>query len=741
MRFRTLLICIVFALPVIAGFAQEAKQPAVTQQAPDPANLVNDWWTWLGDAPLEERASRISVFEQRLDARSNSLTDVDDGKTRAQNLLVELKSLLKAFAEDAIIRQRLKTQPPAVAQPADAGPYSVEKLLDLSVTRLESALELERTTRELNEQDTAVDAARQRASDALADYIAKGSQAPERLLDGLNIIRLRLLWALGVAELERLQSAKSRVEKEHQAIIAAIERGSSNLTASEAELARWAAQLADSQRAGSQSDTTMAESHLRTTAFADDTLGRIQRRRLQQQLLDLEAQRALATLQHAEAELALDLANAALGTLPDLQTLRAHENALDEAVSTINKQVTAWRKATEQERTSANEIQNLDADAQPLVVVNRARIKQVDATAQTLIAINRQTVRAELLLKLARTQIVAQGGQVGQLTAQAGEGLRQIWTQIQDFSTHSLFTINDTPVTTLGLLRFTVIVLVAWFASRLARKGFAHLSTRRQNMNQASIYTLSRLFHYVILTLGFFVAFSSIGIDFTKFALIASAFGVGLGFGLQAIFSNFVAGLIILFERSLKVGDFVELESGVTGEVQSVNIRSTMITTNDNIDILVPNSEFVNGRVTNWTLREAHRRVRIPFGVAYGTNKDQVKLAALEASDEVSHTLQTAGREPQVWLVNFGESSLDFELVVWLKPESVKRPGAVNAAYTWAIESALSRYGIEIPFPQRDLHVRSAFGHKDEDGPKLLASISDIKSQSRNQPQREPTDD
>jgi potassium efflux system protein len=183
------------------------------------------------------------------------------------------------------------------------------------------------------------------------------------------------------------------------------------------------------------------------------------------------------------------------------------------------------------------------------------------------------------------------------------------------------------------------------------------------------------------------------------------------------------------------------LESGVTGEVQSVNIRSTMITTNDNIDILVPDSEFVNGRVTYWTLREAYRRMRIPFDIAYGTNKDLVKIAALEASDEVTHTLQTPGREPQVWLVNFGESSLDFELVLWLIPESVKRPGAVNAACTLAIESALALYEIEIPFPQRDLHVRSAFGHKDEDGPKLLAAISDIKSKSHNQSKLESTDD
>ena len=185
---------------------------------------------------------------------------------------------------------------------------------------------------------------------------------------------------------------------------------------------------------------------------------------------------------------------------------------------------------------------------------------------------------------------------------------------------------------------------------------------------------------------------------------------IALFLGLQAVFSNFVAGLIILFEKSLKVGDFVELQSGITGEVKEINMRSTLVTTNDNVDILVPNSDFINQVVTNWTLREAYRRIHVPFGVAYGTDKDLVRKAVLEAADAVRWTLKESRRRaPQVWFVNFGESSLDFELVVWLIPEAVKRPSAVQATYLWEIESKLHEYGIEVPFPQRDLHLRSGF--------------------------------
>jgi small-conductance mechanosensitive channel len=210
------------------------------------------------------------------------------------------------------------------------------------------------------------------------------------------------------------------------------------------------------------------------------------------------------------------------------------------------------------------------------------------------------------------------------------------------------------------------------------------------------------------------VGLSSIGVDFTNFALVAGAIAIGIGFGLQSIVNNFVSGLILLFERTVKVGDFVELASGVAGEVREINVRSTLINTNDNIDIVVPNSEFINSKVINWTLSEGHCRIHLPFKVAYGTDKEKVRQAGLEAAEKLPHTLTgIPGKNPGMWLVKFGESSLDFELVVWVTARAVKRPGAVHAAYMWEIESALRRHGIEIPFPQRELRLRSGFGNLD----------------------------
>jgi potassium-dependent mechanosensitive channel len=255
-----------------------------------------------------------------------------------------------------------------------------------------------------------------------------------------------------------------------------------------------------------------------------------------------------------------------------------------------------------------------------------------------------------------------------------------------------------------GLLFAGFLLWIASFLSRLINARISNASALTPSVQTLISQTirLGLLFGAGMITL------SVIGIDLTALAVFSGAVGVGIGFGLQSVFSNLVAGIILLFERSIRVGDFVELADGIQGTVREITIRSTLITTNDNIDVLVPNSEFITKQMTNWTLRDANRRLRIPFGVAYGTDKDLVRTAGLEAANDVEHTLlQSKGREPQVWLVGFGDSSLDFELVVWLKPEAVMRPGAVHADYCWAVESALKKYGIEIPFPQRDLHIRS----------------------------------
>lgn len=275
------------------------------------------------------------------------------------------------------------------------------------------------------------------------------------------------------------------------------------------------------------------------------------------------------------------------------------------------------------------------------------------------------------------------------------------------------------------LLTALLILLLSKLASWLVQRGLAGYGARYAHANPAALYTLGRLSHYAILVLGVVLALGAAGIPVSKLTLIAGGLGIGLGFGLQAIFNNFISGLILLFDRSLKVGDFVELASGVHGSVRDIKIRATRITTNDDVDILVPNSEFVSGRLINWTLQEATRRLRVPFGVAYGSSKELVKQAALEAAATVPFTLGMEGpRAPQVWLVGFGSSTLNFELVVWLNADATRRPSSALAAYNWALETALVGHGLELSWPQRDLRLRSWFGLEGEAARAAIAGLT-----------------
>ncbi|MFT5605575.1 MAG: small-conductance mechanosensitive channel [Paracoccaceae bacterium] len=273
---------------------------------------------------------------------------------------------------------------------------------------------------------------------------------------------------------------------------------------------------------------------------------------------------------------------------------------------------------------------------------------------------------------------------------------------------YPLVDLGKGPVTLASILAGIAVVIASLYVARLLKKSVQSLNRGRYALTPSSLYTLERFAHYFVLIAGSLIGLSVMGVDFGKLALIVSALSVGIGFGLQAIVSNFVSGLIILLERSLKVGDFVQLDSGVLGVVSEIRVRATVITTVENSEILVPNSEFVNGKVTNFTHTDNFSRHRVPFGVAYGTDKDLMTKSVIAAALAQEMTLaDTPERQPQVVMKAFGDSSLDFDLLVWTKQEFSSRPGLVKGTYLNAIDDAFRDVGICVPFPQRDLHVIS----------------------------------
>ena len=205
---------------------------------------------------------------------------------------------------------------------------------------------------------------------------------------------------------------------------------------------------------------------------------------------------------------------------------------------------------------------------------------------------------------------------------------------------------------------------------------------------------------------------SWIGFDFSSLVLIAGALGVGLGFGMQNIFNNFISGIIILFQSHLKVGDYIELDptdadTGLRGEIREINVRSTVVATNDGTEVIVPNSEMVSNRIVNWTLRDPYRRIHIPFSIAYGTDIEKVTQIVVEAAKKVPSTLKRIGvREPQIFMMSLSDHGIEMELVVWLDEKWTRRNRNTRSQYLFAIEKTFRENGIKIPPQRRDIRLR-----------------------------------
>ena len=276
----------------------------------------------------------------------------------------------------------------------------------------------------------------------------------------------------------------------------------------------------------------------------------------------------------------------------------------------------------------------------------------------------------------------------------------------RDLLAAPLFTLGKVPVTLSALAYFLfLIALLIYATGRLKRWLLARVLSRTR-MDVGAQMAVASIARYLAMLIGLMFVLQTSGIDVSAFTILAGSLGVGIGFGLQTITNNFVSGLIILFERPIKVGDRVEV-GGLSGTVTHISARATTILTNDHLSIIVPNSEFITQRVVNWSLGDGDVRFRIPVGVAYGSDPDVVRQALLEVAAAHAGVLETP--PPDVQLRDFGESALQFQLRVWTR-EYVARPGHLRSEINYAIHRKFRERGIEIPYPRRDLRIRDERG-------------------------------
>lgn len=277
------------------------------------------------------------------------------------------------------------------------------------------------------------------------------------------------------------------------------------------------------------------------------------------------------------------------------------------------------------------------------------------------------------------------------------------WSSLLERLQRPLFTIGQQPISLATLAQLVLVALGAWLAAHLASSVLRRRILARTALDPGQQYAIARIAGYGIGLIGLLVGLSTVGIDLTSLTVLLGALGVGIGFGLQNVVNNFVSGLILLMERPFQLGHRVEV-GGTAGRVERIGARSTVIVTNDNIALIVPNSKFVENEVINWSLG-GDRRVRfdLPVGVSYGSEPREVERLLLEVARKDPNVLQQP--PPDVVFRGFGESSLDFELRVWTASQ-FERPKVFKSPLYFAIWQAFREAGVQIPFPQRDLHVK-----------------------------------
>jgi small-conductance mechanosensitive channel len=264
-----------------------------------------------------------------------------------------------------------------------------------------------------------------------------------------------------------------------------------------------------------------------------------------------------------------------------------------------------------------------------------------------------------------------------------------------------VFSSGKTEFTVQSTLVTAALVVLFAFLARLAHRYWLKRLSKLEPNRRGALESLSRFVYYFVLAVGIMLVLMARGLDLTTLTLLTSALGIGIGFGLQSITSNLISGIIILFERPIKVGDRIEV-GGVAGDVVAISIRASTILTNNNIAIIVPNSDFITQRITNWSFTDRNVRFHINVGVSYASDPAAVKEALLSVA--ASHPGVLKDPHPDVMFEEFADSSLNFALRVWTH-DYTSRPGVLKSELNYLIFECFKERGIEIPFPQRDVHI------------------------------------
>jgi small-conductance mechanosensitive channel len=691
----------------IPGITKDSTQDQKTAQPPNPLNLKSKWWSYfdVNDALL---ASRVDIFRSEFEKTINGFTS-EEHNSSAESIESIRKSLDALTAPPKENKNDYQQQAKRFLKD-----YTVNDLLDLIEIKRVKAEQLIIKNREYQDDRNSSDLILKTIDDLFVKYKKLDQEGKNKIFIGLEIIANRLSLIVWNKNEILIKNNIQNLVKEIDENKLELEFAADHLTASKGDLNDLNRLLEISKNELESSQQRIRDAQVQSIGvLGSDAISRMNAYLYGQNVILAKIQAAINEIDYAK----LKIQKYIIKSILDNSNSSDYANDVLAQKLLVKKTVDLkdnWKDSTIEERNRSVEMLQSTtlSENDPVMVLSRERLGLVRKTMQSISILDNSLFDLEQLNSVLEQKVVDAGGLFSKLKLNSELVFTESYQRIKTTLDKGLFSISDVPVTLLDVLRAIFILIVSVIVSHIIRRLLNKFGENEQDVVPPIVYNLGRVLHYVIIFIGFVIALSSIGIGFTNLAIVAGALSVGIGFGLQSIVQNFVSGIIVLFERNIEIGDFIELDSGKSGNVKDINVRSTVVTTLDNLDIIIPNSELVTAKVTNFTMNEQMFRIHVPFGVAYGTDKELVRKAAIEASRNVPVTYDdAANRRPQCWLTEFADSSLNFELVVWVNPGLAAKnrvtPGSWKALYMWEIETALSKYDISIPFPQRDLHIKS----------------------------------
>ncbi len=273
---------------------------------------------------------------------------------------------------------------------------------------------------------------------------------------------------------------------------------------------------------------------------------------------------------------------------------------------------------------------------------------------------------------------------------------------LSEIFTAELFLLGGQPVTLLLLIEIIVFTMIAWLVVWSIKEWIKRWFLVRFGFDRGSREAISSVIGYILAIFGFLIVLQEVGIDLSSLTVIAGAIGIGVGFAFKNLASNFVSGITLLFEQPIKVGDLVEV-GDLLGTVEKISIRSTVVRTLTGVFVIVPNYRFEDNDIVNWSYQDSKTGIKIPVNIAYGSDTVLVTEALLAAARKEPKVLSYPS--PKVFFTGFGNSALEFELIVWIN--NPREQLLITSALNFLIESELRHRSLQIPFPQRDLHIRN----------------------------------